>query len=179
MFDNIDEAQFQGVEAAGRVPILPELSIFGNVALLRGEVLTISGEAPDPKKPWEARTRREPPLNGIVGIQWEPLNTQYWAAFFVRGAAEQRRLNRSDIRDPRIQGSTRDPAEVKFDANGAAIDAGTPGWWTLNIRGGVKLFSYTRLTLSVENLLNKRYRQHGSGVNSPGFNVSLSLDNRF
>ena len=179
VFDNIDEAQFQGVEVAGRVPILPELSVFGNVALLRGEVLTISGEAPDPKKPWEARTRREPPLNGIVGIQWEPLNTQYWAAFFVRGAAEQRRLNRSDIRDPRIQGSTRDPAEVKFDANGAAIDAGTPGWFTLNIRTGVKLFSYTRLTLSVENLLNKRYRQHGSGVNSPGFNVSLSLDNRF
>ena len=179
VFDNIDEAQFQGVEAAGRVPILPELSIFGNVALLRGEVLTISGKAPDSKKPWEARTRREPPLNGIIGIQWEPLNTQYWATFFVRGAAEQRRLNRSDIRDPRIQGSTRDPAEVEFDANGAAIDAGTPGWWTLNIRGGVKLFSYTRLTLSVENLLNKRYRQHGSGVNSPGFNVSLSLDNRF
>ena len=179
VFDNVDEAQFQGVEIAGLVPILADLSIFGNVALLRGEVLTISGKAPDPKKPWEARTRREPPLNGIVGIQWEPLNTQYWATFFVRAAAEQRRLNRSDIRDPRIQGSTRDPAEVKFDANGAAIDAGTPGWFTLNIRGGVKLFSYTRLTLSVENLLNKRYRQHGSGVNSPGFNVSLSLDNRF
>ena len=179
VFDNIDEAQFQGVEAAGLVPILPELSIFGNVALLRGEVLTISGKAPDPKKPWEARTRREPPLNGIVGIQWEPLNTQYWATFFVRAAAKQRRLNRSDIRDPRIQGSTRDPAEVEFDTNGNAVDAGTPGWFTLNIRSGVKLFDYTRLTLSVENLLNQRYRQHGSGVNSPGFNVSLSLDNRF
>ena len=181
VFDNIDKAQFQGVEFAGLVPIQPALSVFGNVALLRGQVLTIGGEDPNQngKKPWEERTRREPPLNGIIGIQWEPLNTQYWAMFFVRGAAEQRRLNRSDIRDPRIQGSTRDPAEVKFDANGAAIDAGTPGWFTLNIRGGVKLFSYTRLTLSVENLLNKRYRQHGSGVNSPGFNVSLSLDNRF
>ena len=179
VFDNIDEAQYQGVELAGRVPILPDLSIFGNAALLRGEVLTIGGKAPDPKKPWEARTRREPPLNGIIGIQWEPLNTQYWAMFFVRAAAEQRRLNRSDIRDPRIQGSTRDPAEVEFDANGAAIDAGTPGWFTLNVRGGVKLFDYTRLTLSVENLLNQRYRPHGSGVNAPGFNVSLSLDNRF
>ena len=179
VFDNIDEAQFQGVELAGLVPIQPALSVFGNVALLRGEVLKIAGEAPDPEKPWEARTRREPPLNGIVGIQWEPLNTQYWAMFFVRGAAEQRRLNRSDIRDPRIQGSTRDPAEVKFDANGNAVDAGTPGWWTLNVRGGVKLFEYTRLTLAFENLLNQRYRPHGSGVNAPGFNVSVSLDNRF
>ena len=179
VFDNIDEAQFEGIEFAGIVPVLPAWSVFGNAAILRGEVLKIGGKAPDPKKPWEARTRREPPLNGIVGIQWEPLNTRYWAMFFVRGAAEQRRLNRSDIRDPRIQGSTRDPAKVKFDANGAAIDAGTPAWWTLNIRGGVKLFDYTRLTLSLENLLNQRYRPHGSGVNAPGFNVSVSLDNRF
>ena len=179
VFDNIDEAQFQGIEFAGLVPIQPTLSVFGNVALLRGEVLTIAGNAPDPSKSWEARTRREPPLNGILGVQWEPLNTQYWVMFFVRGAAEQRRLNRSDIRDPRIQGSTRDPAEVEFDANGAAIDAGTPGWFTLNVRGGVRLFDYTRLTLSLDNLLNRRYRQHGSGINSPGFNVSLSLDNRF
>ena len=179
VFDNVDEAQFQGIELAAVVPIDSALSVFGNASLLRGEVLKISGEAPDPDKPWEARTRREPPLNGIVGIQWEPVNTQYWATLFVRGAAEQRRLNRSDIRDPRIQGSTRDPAEVEFDDNGAAVDAGTPAWWTLNVRGGVKLFNYTLLTLSLENLLDQRYRQHGSGINSPGFNVSLSLDNRF
>lgn len=179
VFDNVDEAQFQGVELAGLIPIQPAWSVFGNAALIRGEVLKLNGKAPDPAKPWEARTRREPPLNGIIGIQWEPLNTPFWATFFVRGAAEQRRLNRSDIRDPRIQGKTRDTAEVNFDANGYAIDAGTPGWWTLNVRGGVRLFDYTRLTLSLENLFNQRYRSHGSGINAPGFNISLSLDNRF
>ncbi len=179
VFDNVDAARFQGVELAGLVPILPEWSVYGNAALLRGEVLKLNGDAPDPEKPWEARIRREPPLNGIIGVQWEPLHTQFWATLFVRAAAEQRRLNRSDIRDPRIQGSTRDPAEVEFDDNGNAIDAGTPGWWTLNVRGGVKLFEYTRLTLAFENLLDRRYRPHGSGVNAPGFNVSVSLDNRF
>ena len=179
VFDNVDEAQFQGVELAGLVPIQPAWSIFGNAALIRGEVLKIGGKAPDPKKPWEARVRREPPLNGILGIQWEPLHTRFWMSAFVRGAAEQRRLNRSDIRDPRMPGKTRDPAEVEFDSNGNAVDAGTLGWWTLNIRGGVKLFDYTRLTLSVENLLDRRYRPHGTGVNAPGFNVSVSLDNRF
>ena len=179
VFDNVDEAQFQGVELAGLIPIQAAWSVFGNVALIRGEVLTIAGNAPDPSKPWEARTRREPPLNGILGIQWEPMNTQYWATLYVRGAAEQRRLNRSDIRDPRMPGKTRDPAEVEFDSNGYAVDAGTPGWWTLNIRGGVRLFEYTRLTLTLENLLDRRYRPHGTGVNAPGFNVSLSLDNRF
>ena len=94
VFDNVDEAQYQGVELAGLVPIQPALSVFGNVALLRGEVLKIGGRAPDPSKPWEARTRREPPLNGIVGVQWEPVGTPYWAMFFVRAATEQRRLNR-------------------------------------------------------------------------------------
>jgi outer membrane receptor protein involved in Fe transport len=179
VFNNVDEAQFQGVELAGLIPIQPAWSVFGNAALIRGEVRKINGKAPDPAKPWEARTRREPPLNGIVGIQWEPLNTQFWATLYVRGAAEQRRLNRSDIRDPRIPGKTRDPAEVKFNANGYALDAGTPGWWTLNVRGGIRLFDYTRLTLALENLLNQRYRPHGSGMNAPGFNVSLSLNNRF
>ncbi|MYF97564.1 TonB-dependent receptor, partial [Candidatus Poribacteria bacterium] len=179
VFDNVDEAQFQGIELAGLIPIDAALSIYGNASLLRGEVLLINGIEPDPEKPWEARTRREPPLNGVVGIQWEPVNTKYWASLFVRAAAEQRRLNRSDIRDPRIQGSTRDPAEVEFDSDGNAVDAGTPGWWTLNIRGGINLFDYTRLSLNLDNLLDRRYRQHGSGINSPGFNISLSLDNRF
>ena len=179
VFDNVDEAEFQGVELAGLIPIFPAWSVYGNATLLRGEVLKIGGKAPDPEKPWEARTRREPPLNGIVGVQWEPLTTQFWATLYVRGAAEQRRLNRSDIRDPRIPGKTRDPAEVEFDDNGYAVDAGTPGWWTVNIRGGVKLLESTRLTLAFENLLDQRYRPHGSGVNAPGFNVSVSLDNRF
>ena len=179
VFDNVDEAQYQGVEVAGLIPVFPAWSVFGNAALIRGEVLKINGKAPDPKKPWEARVRREPPLNGIVGVQWEPLDTQFWVTLYVRSAAEQRRLNRSDIRDPRMPGKTRDPAEVEFDSNGYAVDAGTPGWWTLNVRGGVKLFDYTRMTLSLENLLDQRYRPHGTGVNAPGFNVSLTLDNRF
>ena len=179
VFDNVDEAQFQGVELAGLIPIHSEWSVYGNAALIRGEVLKLNGNAPDPEKPWEARVRREPPLNGIIGVQWEPANTQFWATLFVRGASEQRRLNRSDIRDPRIPGKTRDPAEVGFDANGNAIDAGTPGWWTLNVRTGVKLNELTRMTLGFENLFNRRYRPHGSGVNAPGFNVILSLDNRF
>ena len=179
VFDNVDEAQYQGVELAALVPITSDYSLYGNASILRGEVLLINGIEPDPEKPWEARTRREPPLNGIVGIEWDPADSQYWGTIFVRGAAAQRRLNRSDIRDPRIQGTTRDTGEVAFDENGAAIDEGTPGWWTLNVRVGMDFSDSTNLTLSFDNILDKRYRQHGSGVNSPGFNLSISLDNRF
>ena len=179
VFDNVDEAQLQGVELAGVVPLPSDLLFYGNVAWMRGKVLLLNGAPPDSAKPWEAHIRREPPLNGVLGVEWEPLHTRFWAGVFVRGAAEQRRLNRSDIRDPRIQGKTRDPAEVTFDSDSNALDAGTPSWWTLNLRGGLKLTHYNNVTLVLENLLNRRYRAHGSGINAPGFNVSISLDNRF
>ena len=179
VFDNVDEVQIQGVEFAGLVPIQNGVSLYGNATFTRGKVLVINGATPDPDKPWEERIRREPPLNGMVGIRWEPPAQRFWAEFFVRGATEQRRLNRSDIRDPRIPGTTRDTGEVQFDSNGAAIGQGSPGWMTLNLRGGIQVTRYNRLTLALENLLDKRYREHGSGINAPGLNVIVSLDNRF
>ena len=179
VFDNVDEVQIQGVEFAGMVPMQNGVSVYGNATFTRGKVLVINGAAPDPDKPWEERIRREPPLNGMVGIRWSPPAQRFWVEFFVRGATEQRRLNRSDIRDPRIPGTTRDTGEVQFDSNGTAIGEGSPGWLTLNLRGGVQVTQYNRLTLALENLLDQRYREHGSGINAPGFNVIVSLDNRF
>ncbi|MBI1923582.1 TonB-dependent receptor, partial [Candidatus Poribacteria bacterium] len=138
-----------------------------------------NGKVPDATKPWEGHIRREPPLNGILGARWERPSDRFWGEFFVRGAAKQDRLNRDDIRDPRIPGKTRETKEVTFDADGRAIDAGTPGWVTLNIRGGVRLTEYNRLNLALENILDKRYREHGSGIDAPGINLIVSLDNRF
>jgi outer membrane receptor protein involved in Fe transport len=181
VFDNVDEVQIQGVEFAGMIPIpvQPGLSVYGNAMFTRGEVLTINGGDPNPDNPWEERMRREPPLNGIFGIRWEPPAQRFWSEFFVRASTAQNRLNRSDIRDPRIPGTTRDTGEVKFDSNGEAVGEGSPAWVTLNLRGGFQVTQYNRLTLALENLLDKRYREHGSGINGPGFNLIVSLDNRF
>ena len=179
VFDNVDEVQIQGVELVGTVPVQDSLSIYGNAMFTRGKVLLINGRTPDPEKPWEERIRREPPLNGILGLRWHPPDEQYWGGFFIRGATEQRRLNRSDIRDPRIPGTTRDTGEVEFDSDGNAIGEGSPGWFTLNLRGGMQVSEYSQLTFALENLLDKRYREHGSGINAPGFNVIVSLNNVF
>ena len=179
VFDNVDEVQIQGVELVGTVPVQDSFSIYGNAMFTRGKVLLINGRAPDPEKPWEERIRREPPLNGILGLRWHPPDEQYWGGFFIRGATEQRRLNRSDIRDPRIPGTTRDTGEVEFDSDGNAIGEGSPGWFTLNLRGGMQVSEYSQLTFALENLLDKRYREHGSGINAPGFNVIVSLNNVF
>jgi outer membrane receptor protein involved in Fe transport len=176
--DNIDEAQIQGIEIDGFTPVTSEWSIFGNLTFTRGKVTVLNGKAPDPNKPWEFRIRREPPLNGLLGVRFEEKSDRFWGEFFARGAVKQNRLSEGDIRDPRIPGLTRDVKEVKFDENGRAIDAGTPGWFTLNIRGGMRLTEYNRLTVGVENILNRRYREHGSGVDGPGVNFIISLDNR-
>ena len=69
--------------------------------------------------------------------------------------------------------------DVEFDENGLALDAGTPSWYTLNLRGGVKLGQLARLNMNIENLMNRRYRQHGSGISSPGFNLTTSLSTSF
>ena len=179
VFDNVDEVQIQGVELVGTVPVQDSFFIYGNAMFTRGKVLLINGRAPDPENPWEERIRREPPLNGILGLRWHPPDEQYWGGFFIRGATEQRRLNRSDIRDPRIPGTTRDTGEVEFDSDGNAIGEGSPGWFTLNLRGGMQVSEYSQLTFALENLLDKRYREHGSGINAPGFNVIVSLNNVF
>jgi hemoglobin/transferrin/lactoferrin receptor protein len=48
---------------------------------------------------------------------------------------------------------------------------GTPGFTIFGISGGMKLSDNADWTLALENLTNEDYRVHGSGVNSPGFNV--------
>ncbi len=179
VFDNVDEVQTQGIELAGMFTIRNSWAFYGNTAYTRGKVLVLNGAAPNPDNPWEGRIRREPPLNGMFGIRWHPSAKRYWGEIFVRGATEQRRLNRSDIRDPRIPGTTRDTGEVEFDSHGAAVGQGSASWVTLNLRGGYHLTDYNRMTVALENLLDERYREHGSGINAPGLNVIVSLDNRF
>jgi len=176
--DNIDEAQIQGIEIDGLARINNEWSVFGNLTFTRGKVTVLNGEAPDPDKPWESHIRREPPLNGLLGIRFEDQKDRFWGEFFTRGAVKQNRLSEGDIRDPRIPGFTRDVSEVKFDEDGLAVGAGTPGWFTLNIRGGINLTDYSRLAVGIENILNRRYREHSSGVDAPGINFIVSLDNK-
>ena len=178
VFDNVDEVQIQGIEVTATIPIHPEWSIYGNSTLTRGKVLLLNGKNPDPNKPWEQHIRREPPLNGVAGIRWIQSAKRFWGEFFVRSASKQDRLSHGDIRDPRIPGTTRDTSKIKFNAEGQAVAQGTPGWVTLNLRGGIQISGYSQLTVSLENLLDKRYREHGTGVDAPGINVVVSINSQ-
>jgi hemoglobin/transferrin/lactoferrin receptor protein len=179
VLDNLDKMVMRGLEADVYVSPAPSLTVYGVGTLVRGEVLTIGGRDPDPNKPWEARVRREPAPNATVGVRWESSGAPYWADVFARGAAKQNRLSNGDIRDPRIPGLTRDHDEVTFDEDGAAVNAGTPGWLTLNARFGATIRGSSRITLAVENAFGRRYRWHASGVDAPGRNFVVGVDHAF
>jgi iron complex outermembrane receptor protein/hemoglobin/transferrin/lactoferrin receptor protein len=152
---NIKEAIIRGIESEASFTLREGLTLYGNLMFTRGKDVE-SG------KP----IRREQPLKGMFGILWEP-SDRAWYEFFIRGATKQTRLSSGDIRDPRIPGTTRD-TKVKDP------QAGTPGWYTLNFRAGTELYGL-KLTFAVENILNRRYREHGSGVNGLGRNFVVSI----
>jgi outer membrane receptor protein involved in Fe transport len=55
----------------------------------------------------------------------------------------------------------------------------TKPWATLSFRSGYALTDRWRLMGALENLLDQNYRQHGSDIDSPGFNTYLNLSYRF
>ena len=55
----------------------------------------------------------------------------------------------------------------------------TAGFATLNARIGYRLSEPHTILFSVENILDKNYRINGSGIDSPGINVTLRYSLRF
>ncbi len=55
----------------------------------------------------------------------------------------------------------------------------TPGFLTADLRGGYQLSEQSDLIFVLENLLDKNYRFHGSGVDAAGFNLQVSYRIRF
>jgi len=47
----------------------------------------------------------------------------------------------------------------------------TAGWAAFHIRSGVPIGERSQLLLAIENLLDKNYRVHGSGIDAPGMNA--------
>ncbi len=103
---------------------------------------------------------RIPPLFGRIGLTWSP-NPRWDFEGWTLYAANQDRLSPRDATDARINPD------------------GTAGWATLNGRAAWQVNDELRVQLLLENIADKRYREHGSGLDEPGRNISLSLDWRY
>lgn len=147
--DNINEARLYGIESGLRGYLDESLEVYAVFNAMRAE----ETDADRVTVPGD----RIPPGNGRVGVIWWPrddLRLEPFLAF----ATEQDRLSPRDANDPRIK------------------PAGTPGWGTLNLLASWQFNPRIEVGLRLENLGDKNYREHGSGIDAPGRNVGLWLD---
>jgi outer membrane receptor protein involved in Fe transport len=145
---NVGTADIAGLELGGRLQLSDNLSADVVVNVVRGEQSDESGVM-DPGD-------RIPPFNGRLGLRYQWRDGLMIEPYLVF-ADGQDRLSPRDIIDPRI-----DPA-------------GTPVWATANLRLSWNASETWHITLQLENVLDKRYRVHGSGIDSPGQNLYVGF----
>jgi TonB-dependent heme/hemoglobin receptor len=148
---NVTELDLEGLEAGLEWRPSAGLRAYGSATYTRGnEQFDEENYAAD----------RIPPLFGKLGAEWrwrEDVTLEAYAFY----AAQQDRLSPRDLIDPRIN------------------PEGTAGWTTINARIAWQPTDALGLNLRLENLADRRYREHGSGIDEPGRSAIAILDWRF
>lgn len=99
---------------------------------------------------------RIPPLSGRIDLDYE--NDANWSASaWLSFADRQDRLSERDLRDPRI------------DPNGTA------GWGSVGARAAWLAADGLRVTIGLDNILDRRYRKHGSGIDAAGRSLYVAI----
>lgn len=180
-----------GIDAAtvGSKPVRQRVN--RGEATLRGAQLTATGNGPLGLQPWlqlaltqgevlqddgsTSPYRRLPPLGGAGGVR---LVRERWTVeLFARFAAAQDQLASGDESDLRICEDPDNPGKT-YKAGGKSCP-GTPAWVDVGLRGGVRLSEQLRVDLVARNLLDSRYRVHGSGIDAPGIGGSVAVSGQF
>jgi len=146
---NLSRVTYAGAEAAGRIRLLEPLELQANVTYTWAEETLPDGQ--------RFPASRIPPVNGRICLLYRPLPT-LWIEPFLRFAGPQDRLSPQDEADPRIN------------------PEGTPGWVSVNIGAGWSPHKRVELGLTVENLLDTTYREHGSGIDAPGIDAMVQVE---
>jgi outer membrane receptor protein involved in Fe transport len=76
-------------------------------------------------------------------------------------------------------GSIVNGVPVQNDNSRVPLYLSTAGWATVSIRSGIPIGERWQAFAAIENLLDRNYRYHGSGVDAPGLNAYLSFSYRF
>ena len=100
---------------------------------------------------------RIPPLNGRFGLVYQANDSLRFESY-LDFASRQDRLSPRDVEDPRINPD------------------GTSGWATFNILLSWQASEKTELGLRLQNLGDKGYREHGSGIDAAGRNLGIWIN---
>jgi outer membrane receptor protein involved in Fe transport len=149
---NVAAADIYGIEISMHFEMTMALAADLIVNIQRGEQAEPDGA--------QVPADRMPPLNGRFGLVYQATNDFRIVSYLVF-AAGQDRLSPRDVQDARIN------------------PAGTPGWVTANISAAWRANDRWHFRAAFENLLDKQYRVHGSGIDAVGLNFVVSADLRW
>lgn len=144
---NAASASLRGIEGVVRVRINDAVSLATRIARTYGEQDVAGATEP---------ADRIPPVQARVDLEWL-INDAWTFDTWLVAAGRQDRLSARDVDDVRI-----DPD-------------GTPGWTATGARVRWTDGDAWRVDVGIDNLFDKRYREHGSGIDAPGRNLSLTL----
>jgi hemoglobin/transferrin/lactoferrin receptor protein len=99
------------------------------------------------------------PLLWHAGLRWEGAGAARWAEIVVEHAVAGDELSTRDMQD-----TQRIPP------------GGTPAYTVWHARSALRLGERLWLAAAVENIGDEDYRIHGSGLNEPGRNLTLTLE---
>jgi iron complex outermembrane receptor protein/hemoglobin/transferrin/lactoferrin receptor protein len=153
-------AFIHGVETALRFRPADFFRVQATFAWTHGEGPNLGGavpwgQFPDPNP--RVPISRIAPTNGSLETRWSFLGS-FYAGWALRWAFAQYRLSVSDRADYRIP------------------NGGTPGFAIFDVRAGYRLRRSIILNVVLENLMNRPYRTHGSGVNGAARSISVGLE---
>jgi outer membrane receptor protein involved in Fe transport len=148
---NAAASSIHGVEAGMTAELTGRLSMSAVLNYTRGQQRVDTAEEP---------ADRVPPLNGHILMTYD-LDTSWQFDAWLRAAARQDRLSARDTEDPRI------------DPNGTA------GWASLGASATWSSAGGWQVTVSADNLTDKQYRTHGSGIDATGRNFIATIRRRW
>ena len=145
---NAANSKIFGIESGFQADLTERLQLHGVFNYTRGE----DRQDGLPAEPAD----RIPAPGGRMALTWTRDDAWQFEGTLT-AAARQHRLSERDIRDVRI-----DPD-------------GTPGWATLGANGRWNGAGGWQLRFGIDNVFDRRYRQHGSGIDAPGRNIWLDI----
>ena len=152
---NVGEGYVQGVELEGSVRIGASTRLFGSLAYQYGRVSNFNSGGTIATDDYPSRMM---PMSSIVGLHWQPADSDFYAESVLLRAEDADKLSAGDQRD-----TQRIPP------------GGTPDYTVWNLRAGWRIDARTTLDFGVDNVTDVDYRVHGSGSNAVGRNFVLGM----
>lgn len=153
---NVGDGWIHGVEVSASYAVTDQWTAFVTGAWMDGEVDDV--RLPGGEIVREPSSRLAP-LQAYGGARWSGYGGRRWIEGWFWAANDQSDLALKDTTD-----TERIPP------------GGTPGFTVFGITAGMELEEGVHLVAAIENLGDKDYRVHGSGVNQPGRNLILAVD---